>query len=102
MEFGAGKGTLSLVVAEAMGGRARVCLVDTGSFRSKADAHMRHMQLVRARCDIKDFNPAGVDILEARRSTEIGSSTGSQRRQGRRRRRRRRGARSTGGERSDH
>lgn len=65
IEFGAGRGYLSSMLADASDARNFV-LLDVRGFRNKADRSLRQLEslrLQRLRVDIKDFQPAGVDGL---------------------------------------
>eukprot|EP00887_Chlorella_sp_A99_P005730 scaffold1.g5730.t1 len=63
VEMGAGKGYLSLALAERCPA-TRLVLVDVQScFKNKADRGLRARALRRLRCDLKDFWPGGVREL---------------------------------------
>ncbi|BDA42263.1 tRNA:m(4)X modification enzyme TRM13 homolog [Coccomyxa sp. Obi] len=64
VEYGAGKGYLSCMLAESFGA-AELVLVDCDSFRLTADRTLRKMgaALQRVKADIKDFDPAGLPSL---------------------------------------
>jgi len=65
VEFGAGRGYLTSMIADSTPAQ-RLVLLDRTSFRFKADRSLRKgadISLTRLRCDIKDFDPAGAPPL---------------------------------------
>jgi tRNA:m4X modification enzyme len=65
LELGAGKGYLSAALVEALApaAPAGVAAVDMRGFRLKADRAMRGVALERVKCDLADFEPAGLAAL---------------------------------------
>ena len=72
VEFGAGRGYLSMMVAA--GGPRRFVMVDRDSFRLKADRALRAMggDVDRLRADLADVRLAGVKSLRGRRVVCVG------------------------------
>ncbi|GAB4817542.1 hypothetical protein N2152v2_004588 [Parachlorella kessleri] len=66
VEFGAGKGYLSSMLADCSG-VGRLVMMDRRGFKTKADRGMRHLSMQRLRCDIADFDAAGVECLRGGR-----------------------------------
>ncbi|KAL4421463.1 hypothetical protein ABPG75_010754 [Micractinium tetrahymenae] len=59
VEYGAGKGYLSEMLSACSDAR-KLVVMDVRGFKHKADRGMRHLELQRLRCDIKDFDVAQV------------------------------------------
>ncbi|PRW32644.1 tRNA:m(4)X modification enzyme TRM13-like protein [Chlorella sorokiniana] len=60
IEYGAGKGYLCHMLASCTPAARKVVMMDVRGFKEKADRSMRHLEMQRLRCDIADFDVAGV------------------------------------------
>lgn len=63
VEYGAGKGYLSEMLSACTDAN-KLVVMDVRGFKHKADRGMRHLELQRLRCDIKDFDVAQVSGLQ--------------------------------------
>ncbi|KAL6778029.1 hypothetical protein ACKKBG_A16640 [Auxenochlorella protothecoides x Auxenochlorella symbiontica] len=64
VELGAGRGYLGAAVAGHCASLTCLVLVDCRGFKLKADRALRHLDLHRLRCDLKDFSLAGCPGLD--------------------------------------
>lgn len=65
VEYGAGKGYLSHMLSLCCPEARKVVMMDVRGFKEKADRSMRHLDMQRLRCDIKDFDVGKVPGLDS-------------------------------------
>lgn len=61
IEFGAGKGYLTGMLADCFPTARRLIMMDVRGFKLVADRSLRDRDMLRVRCDIADFEPEGVE-----------------------------------------
>jgi len=74
IEFGAGKGYLSLALSDIFPTAKHYAMMDLTSPKLLADRFMRHLPMTRIKCDLADFEPTGISDL-LRVNTSIKGTT---------------------------
>lgn len=64
VEFGAGKGYLTCMLADCYPEASSLVMMDVRGFKLVADRRLRHTAMQRLRCDIADFVPSGIQGLD--------------------------------------
>lgn len=64
IEFGAGTGYLTCMLADCFQNANELVMMDVRSFKFIADRSMRDRNMKRLRCDVADFDPRGLESIK--------------------------------------